>query len=100
MSYRIVFSTEAEEELQEIALYMQGYDPKKAELLVNAIIDYFNEVLAVFPKSGKVYLKHIRKLTYKKYTAFYVVNEKLLEIEIIHLVDLAKPLEARGIDLG
>ena len=98
MKYQIGFSEEAQDELREIALYIQSYNPEKAEPFVNEIIDHFEEVLGRFPKSGKVYLKHIRKLTYKKYTAFYVVDEERREIEIIHIVDLTKPLDARGID--
>ena len=100
MNYHIGFSEEAQDELREIALYIQSYNPDKAESFVNGIIDHFEEVLGRFPKSGNVYLKHIRKLTFKKYTAFYVVDEEHLEIEILHVVDLTKPLEARGIDLG
>lgn len=68
--YTITFSSDAQEELKEIAHYVQSYDPEKAEPLVNAIIDYFEEVLEAFPNAGNIYLKGIRKLTYKKYTAF------------------------------
>lgn len=98
MNYSINFSDEAQEELRDIALYIKSYNPEKAAPFVNDIIDHFEEVLGRFPKSGKIYLKQIRKLTYKKYTAFYVVDEEHIEIEIIHIVDLSKPLEARGIN--
>jgi len=97
--FSVTFSSDAQEELREIALYIQSYDPEKAEPFVNDIIDHFVEVLGRFPESGKLYLKPIRKLSYKKYTAFYVVDEQRSEVEILHLVDLAKPLHARGIYL-
>ena len=80
--------------MREIALYFQTYNPAKAEPFVNAIIDYFSETLGEFPNSGNVYLKDIRKLTYNKYTAFYRVNKSLEQVEVIHIVDLTKPLEA------
>jgi len=99
MAYNITFSPEAQEELREIALYIQEYDPDKAIPFVDDIIDHFENTLGQFPESGILYLRGIRKLPYKKYTAFYVVDEAHLEVEIIHLIDLAKPLEARDVQL-
>ena len=98
MDYSVQYITSAQEDLREIALYIQTYNPDKAEPFVNSIIDYFSETLGEFPNSGKVYIKDIRKLTYNKYTAFYRVNKSLKSVEMIHVVDLTKPLEAREID--
>lgn len=99
IGFTVRYTKDAQDELRELVLYIQSYDPKKAEPFVNAIIDYFNEILTDHPNSGKLYIKGIRKLAYKKYTAFYRVNEQKREVEIIHLVDLGKPLEARRIEL-
>ena len=99
MNFSVCYTKDAQEELREIALYIQSYDPVKAEPFVNSIIDYFDEILTDHPKSGKAYIKNIRKLTYKKYTAFYRFNKHRKEVEIMHVVDLAKPLEIRRIEL-
>lgn len=100
MNYTVVLSVDALEDLREIALYIQSYAPEKAAPFVHDIIDYFEDTLSQFPMSGVMYLKVIRKLTYKKHTAFYVVNEAESVVEILHIVDLAKPLAERGVEFG
>ena len=99
MGFSIRFTESAQEELREIALYIQTYNPDKAEPFVTSIIDYYSDTLAQFPKSGILYLKDIRKLNHNKLSAFYRINETIQIIEIIHIVDLTKPLEARNIEL-
>ncbi|WP_181389807.1 type II toxin-antitoxin system RelE/ParE family toxin [Leucothrix pacifica] len=100
MSYTVTLSEDAFEDLREVAHYIESFAPEKAEMFVGDIIDHFENVLGQFPHSGKLYLKQIRKLTYKKHTAFYIVDDEYRSVEILHVIDLAKPLEERGIDLG
>jgi len=99
MNYTTKLSEDALKDLEEVAHYVQSYAPEKAEPFVHEIVDHFEQVLSQYPRSGKVYLKHIRKLSYNKYTAFYIVDEETQTVEILHIVDLSKPLEARGIYL-
>lgn len=99
MSYSIHFTGDAQEELREVVLHIQTYNPEKAEPFVDAIIDYFTDTLTEFPRSGRLYIRDIRKLTYKKHTAFYRVDEVNNHIVVIHVVDLTKPLEARSIEI-
>jgi len=49
-SYTITFSVDALEELREIALYIQSYNPEKAEPFVNDIIDHFPLCWKLSPK--------------------------------------------------
>lgn len=100
MNYTVTLSEDALEDLREIAHYIESFAPEKSELFVSDIIDHFESVLGQFPHSGKLYLKQIRKLTHKKHTAFYLVDDRRRIVEILHVVDLAKPLEERGINLG
>ena len=99
MNYSVSFSKEAQEELRETALYIQQYNPAKADSFVNSIMDYFTDTLGEFPNVGVRYTPKIRKLTHKKHTAFHTVNEQQKEVFILHVVDLTKPLEAREIEL-
>lgn len=99
MNYTTKLSEDALKDLEDAAHYVQSYAPEKAEPFVHEMINHFEAVLSQFPRSGKVYLKHIRKLSYKKHTAFYIVDEEAKTVEILHIVDLSKPLEARGIHL-
>ena len=99
MNYSVTFSKEAQEELTETALYIQKYNPVKAVTFVNSIMDYFIDTLGEFPNVGVRYTPKIRKLTHKKHTAFYTLNEQQQEVFILHVVDLTKPLEARDIEL-
>lgn len=99
MNYSVTFSKEAQEELRETALYIQKYNPAKADPFVNSIMDYFTDTLGEFPNVGVRYAPKVRKLTHKKHTAFYTVNEQQEEVFILHVVDLTKPLKARDIEL-
>ena len=90
---------QAEQELEDIAYYIAQDNPDRAIKFVRSLIAFFRKILSVYPESGVLYKSDIRKITYKHYTAFYFVDKKQHCVNIIHIVNLGKPLSARDINL-
>jgi len=98
MEYLVKIMPQAEQELEDIAYFIALDNPVRAETFVRELVKSFNSTLSVFPESGTVYRGNIRKLTHKGYTAFYRVKKITLLVEILHIVNLRKPLSARNIN--
>jgi len=99
MTYKITITKEALSEIAETVEYIERFNPLKALEVAEELKSYFKKTLSLFPRSGIVYDDQIRKLTHKKHTAFYFIDEDNQEIFILHILDLTKPLEARDIEL-
>ena len=90
---------QAEQELEDITYYIAQDNPDKAIKFVQSLIDFFRKMLSIYPESGVLYKGNIRKIAYKHYTAFYFIDKKQQCVNIIHIVNLGKPLSVRDINL-
>lgn len=99
MSFTVKIESSALADIAEAMDYVVQEAPQKAIEIAEELKNHFSEVLSQFPESGVRFKGRIRKLTHKKFTAFYVVYKDREEVRILHVVDLTKPLEARDIDL-
>lgn len=96
--YHIKITPQADEELEDIAYFIALDNPLASKRFVTNLIAAFNTVLKRFPESGVIYKEDIRQFSYKGYTAFYRVKTLEKQVEILHIVNLAKPLSARDIE--
>ena len=99
MNYQVEIMPQAQLELLEVAEFIALDNPYKANEFFEQIIKYISETLSLFPKSGMVYKNKVRKLAYKNLTVFYSINETKQLIEVLHIIDLSKPIHVRNIDL-
>jgi plasmid stabilization system protein ParE len=97
-SYRVVVTASANQELEKIAEFIAQDKPQSSKRFVKELVKAFINSLSNSPEIGTVYQGDIRKLTYKKYTAFYRVNNFKKRVEILHIVNLIKPLSTRNIE--
>ena len=96
-AYEVKIMPQADEELEEIAYFITLDSPKASQRFVTELIVIFKQMLGSFPESGLVYKGDIRQFSYKGYTAFYRVNKLKKQVEILHIINLTKPLSARNI---
>jgi plasmid stabilization system protein ParE len=96
--YKVVITQCANQELEEIAHFIAMDKPQVSKRFVKELGTMFIRSLSTSPEIGEVYQGDIRKLTYKKYTAFYRVNELKKRVEILHIVSLVKPLSVRNFE--
>ncbi|PPD38306.1 MAG: type II toxin-antitoxin system RelE/ParE family toxin [Methylobacter sp.] len=97
-AYEVKIMPQADEELEDIAYFIALDSPQTSQRFVNELITAFTKILGYFPESGSVYKADIRKFSYKGYTAFYRINVLKKQVEILHIINLTKPLSARNID--
>ncbi len=97
-TYNVEIMPQAENELFEIGYFITLNNPKNSQRFIAELVDVFTDSLSNLPEIGSVYQNDIRKLTYKKYTAFYRVNALKKRVEILHIVNLIKPLSVRNIE--
>lgn len=97
-TYQVEIMPQADEELAEIGYFIALNSPKNSQRFIAELITAFTNSLSSSPEIGVVYQGDIRKLTYKKYTAFYRVNAPKRLVEILHIVSLVKPLSVRNLD--
>ncbi len=101
MAYLVKIMPAAEQNLEDIIYFIALDSPARANTFAKELVASISNTLATFPESGVEYRGSIRKISYKGYTAFYRVNKPKKLVEILHFVNLAKPLESRrGIDFG
>lgn len=96
--YQIKITPQADEELEDITYFIALDNPLASKRFVTKLVAAFNKVLKSFPESGLVYKDDIRQFSYKGYTAFYRVNTLKMQVDILHIVKLTKPLSARNIE--
>lgn len=73
-AYEVEIMPQAEDELLEIGYFIGLNSPKNSLRFINDLVVSFTGALSTSPEIGEVYQGEIRKLTYKKYTAFYRLN--------------------------
>jgi plasmid stabilization system protein ParE len=97
-TYEVEIMPQAEDELLEIGYFIALNNPKNSQRFMDELVATFTASLSTSPEIGEVYQGDIRKLSYKKYTAFYRVNGLKKRVEILHIVSLVKPLSVRNIE--
>jgi len=97
MAYQVKIMPQADEELENIAYFIALDNPQASKRFVAELIAAFNKMLGDFPESGLIYKNDIRQFSHKGYTAFYRASTLKKQVEILHVVNLAKPLSARNI---
>jgi plasmid stabilization system protein ParE len=96
-AYQVKIMPQADEELEDIAYFIALDSPQNSRRFVAELVAVFKNLLSGFPESGLVYKGDIRQFTHKGYTAFYRINTLKKQVEILHIVNLTKPLSARNI---
>jgi len=99
MAYILEFVESAKLELIDITEYIALDSLPNAERFVASLVEKYTKTLTQFPESGIVYRGEIRKLSFRGYTAFYKIDETNKTVYVLHIIDQAKPLEKRGIDI-
>jgi len=96
--YEVRYTENAKLDLDEIADYIAQDNLEHAILFITELENSFNNVLSVFPNGGYLYNKPkgIRMTSHKGYTAFYHIKSEI--VEVLHVINLEKPLEARDIN--
>jgi len=97
--YQVKITSQADEELEDIAYFIALDSPQTSVRFVTELVEAFRKILSSFPESGLVYKADIRKFSHKGYTAFYRINALKKQVEILHIVNLTKPLSTRNIKL-
>lgn len=100
MNYTVAISDRADRDLEHILFYIADDNIERAISFVDELVDKFTDLLSIFPLSGTIANKEkgIRSVSYKKYTAFYSVDEEAKEVNILHVIKLTKTLKVRGIN--
>lgn len=95
MTYQVLIMPEADADLEDIAAYIALDNLEKAYEFIDSLVDSFTTTLSIFPKSGAVYKGEIRKISFRKRTAFYSIDETNKQVNILHVIDQTKPLQKR-----
>ena len=98
MTYQVLIMPEADSDLEKIAAYIALDNPPKAYEFIDSLVESFTTTLSTFPKSGVVYKGEIRKISFRKRTAFYLIDEAKKQVNILHVIDQTKPLYIRNIE--
>ena len=88
----------AQDNLEDIIYYIALDSPSRAASFVKGLAATISNTLSIFPEGGAKHKGNIRKISYKGYTVFYRVKKQEKLVEILHFVNLGKPLSNRGID--
>ena len=98
--YSVQYTQTAQQDLVEIAVFIASDNVERALSFVSELEQHFYALLSIFPNAGYLHntARGIRKKSYKGYTAFYHVIDETV-VEVLHVVNLEKPLHVRGITL-
>ncbi len=96
-AYEVIIMPQADAGLEDIAYFIALDSPQTSQRFVAELIATFTKILGIFPESSPVYKADVRKFSYKGYTVFYRINALKKQIEILHIINLTKPLSARNI---
>lgn len=98
MGYCVKIMPSAQDNLEEIIYYIALDSPSRAASFAKDLVASISNTLSTFPEGGTKHKGNIRKISYKGYTAFYRVKANEKRVEILHFVNLGKPLSNRGIN--
>lgn len=90
MTYEIIISPQADQELEEIALFIAEDSPTKAISFIDEMLDSVQNRLTSFPYIGKEYKFKQRMIVFKGYIIFYGVDEDKKTVNISHILNPAK----------
>lgn len=98
--YSVRYTENALYDLEDVFSYIAMDNLERALSFALELKEHLDDVLSIFPNGGTLYnsKKGIRKHSYKGYTAFYHVPDEE-NVEVLHVINLRKPLNVRGIDL-
>jgi len=95
--YQIELTFQADKDLEDIAYFIALDSPKRSKVFIAELVKAFKNLLEVFPETGKVYKNDVRQFSHKGYTAFYRIHKQEKRVEILHVVNLGKPLSERNL---
>ena len=95
--YKVELTLTANDDLEDIAYFIASDSPKRSGEFVKELVNVFKKLLEIFPETGRVYKNDVRQFAHKGYTAFYRINEEERAVEILHVVNLGKPLSERNL---
>jgi plasmid stabilization system protein ParE len=98
MEYLVKIMPSAQDNLEDIIYYIALDSPTRATSFTKELVTSISNTLSTLPEGGIKHKGNIRKISYKGYTAFYRVKKYEQLVEILHFVNLSKPLSNRGID--
>ena len=88
MDYRIIWSPEALNQLEQLACFISQENPAASTKLGNAIIEKAR-LLSNFPRLGKVFREarreSLREFSVPPYRVFYEINDDQKQIEVISI---------------
>ena len=96
MKYAVIIVPQAQQDIEEITYFIALDDLQTAETFVFHFVTTIRNTLSELPESGVLHEGEIRKLSYKRYTVFYRIHEEDKRVEIVHIINLSKPLSERG----
>jgi plasmid stabilization system protein ParE len=98
MEYLVKIMPSAQDNIEDIIYYIALDSPTRATSVTKELVTSISNTLSTLPEGGIKHKGNIRKISYKGYTAFYRVKKHEKLVEILHFVNLSKPLSNRGID--
>ena len=98
--YQVRYTENALQDLEAIFSYIAMDNLDRALSFAMELKEHLDGVLSVFPNGGTLYNpdKGVRKHSYKGHTAFYHVPDAE-HVEVLHVINLRRPLTARGIEI-
>lgn len=98
--YQVLYTDNARQDLEELFGYIALQSLENALSFADELKTHVEDTLTLFPHGGTLHnkAKGVRKHSYKGYTVFYHIPTEST-VEVLHVVNLGKPLSARGIDL-
>ncbi len=97
MAFTVKKTPNVVDDLFEIADFIALDNPSRAYSFIDELELFFETTLSENPEIGKRYKGTIRQYSYKGYTAYYELDVEAKIVKIRHIVNLEKPLHARGI---
>lgn len=90
MSYKLNFSLEADNDLENILLYIAKDSYESAIIFTNELLKSIWKRLTWFPYIWKPYKLNQRMIVYKWYIIFYSVNDLKKEVNVSKIVNPKK----------
>ncbi len=88
MDFKVIWSTQAIEDLRELCSYLARHDPQAALRMGNGVLDHA-QILAQFPFIGPAYPRGtggpLREIVFRSYRIFYDVSEGSHRVDILHI---------------
>ncbi len=85
MIYSLITTKQAKQDLKNIAKYIARENPIRAMTFIDEMEKYFEERLVHLPHSAKLVTNTIRMLPYKRYGAFYLIDETENLVKVLHI---------------